>query len=128
MIMDSSIDAAAFEQDAIDRNFFSGTDAQAISGLHLFERNIFLAAVGVEQARGFGAEIEQGANGGAGAAAGAQFHDLAEQDQRGDGGGGFEVNVGIAAHAAQRCREKSAARAWRPRCIRRRRRCPCRSA
>ena len=104
VIMDSSIGAAAFEDDAIDGNFFSGADAQAVSGLDLLERNVFfgLPSARVEQARGLGAEIEQGANGGAGAAAGAQFHDLAEQDQSGDGGGGFEVNVGIAAHAAQR--------------------------
>ncbi len=33
--------AAAFEHDAIDGNFFSGADAQAVAGLHLFERNVF---------------------------------------------------------------------------------------
>ena len=32
---------AAFEHDAVDRNFFSGADAQAVSGLHLFERDVF---------------------------------------------------------------------------------------
>ena len=93
---------AAFEQDAIDGDFFSGTHAQTVAGLYLLKRNIFLGTIGVEQARGAGAEIEEGANGGAGAAAGAQFHDLAEQDESGDGGGGFEVDVGIAAHGAQR--------------------------
>src|ERR1039458_1589906 len=94
--------AAAFEQDAVYWNFFSGADAKAISRLDLFERNIFLGAVVVEQARGLWAEIEQRADGGAGAAAGAEFHDLAEQDESGDGSGGFEVSFGIAGHAAQR--------------------------
>ena len=37
----------------------------------------------------------------AGPAAGAQLEDLTEQDQRRDGGGGFEVDVGLAAHAAE---------------------------
>ena len=60
-----------------------------------------------EEARGLRAEIEQGADGGAGAAAGAEFHDLSEQDERGDGGGGFEVDVGISAHAAERVGKNS---------------------
>ena len=90
--------AAAFEHDAIDGNFFSGAHAQAVAGLDLFERNVFLAAVGARvQARRLRSEIEQRADGGAGAAAGAQLHDLAEQDQSGDRGGGFEVDVGISA-------------------------------
>ncbi len=42
VIMDSSIEAAAFEDDAIDGNFFTGADAEVVAGLHLFERNVFL--------------------------------------------------------------------------------------
>jgi len=58
--------AAAFEEHAIDRDFFSGADAQAIAGLHLFERNVFFGnlATGLRvrnQARGSWAEVEQGA-------------------------------------------------------------------
>ena len=108
---------AAFEHDAIDGNALSGTDAQAVAGLHLFERNVFFCNLagflgnlasfsvhfaGGDEARRFRAEMQQRADGGAGAAAGAKFHDLAEQDQRGDGGGRFEVDVGISTHAAQR--------------------------
>ena len=37
--------AASFENDSIDRNFFSGTDAQAVAGLHLLERNVFFGAI-----------------------------------------------------------------------------------
>jgi len=48
----------AFEHNAVDRNFFSRANAQTISGLYLFERNIFFVSVGREQARSFGAEIE----------------------------------------------------------------------
>ena len=121
--------AAAFEDDAIDGNFFAGTDAEAVAGFDLFERNVFFRSPSAcEQARGLRAEVEQGADGGAGAAAGAEFHDLAEQDERRDGGGGFEVDVGISAHAAKRGGKNSAARGWRPRCRRRRRRCRGRSA
>ena len=66
----------------------------------------FSDAVGVDQARGLRAQIEQGADGGAGAAAGAEFQDLAEQDECGDGGGGFEVDVGVSAHAREASRER----------------------
>ena len=37
--------AAAFEDDAIDGNFFSGTDAQFVAGLDVFEWDVFLANV-----------------------------------------------------------------------------------
>ncbi len=94
--------AAAFEKDAIHRDFFSGLYAETVSGLHLLERNIFFTSFGIEQVSGAGAEIEQRANGGAGAAADAQLQDLAEQHQSGDCGGGFEVDIGISAHATQR--------------------------
>ena len=96
---------ATFEDNAIDRNFFSGADAQFIPRLHLFERNVFFQnlASGTlrEQARGFWTQVEQCADGGAGTAASAQFHDLAEQDEGRDRGRGFEVNVGVSAHASQ---------------------------
>ena len=123
--------AAAFEDDAIDGNFFSGADAQFVSRFDLVEGNVFLCTSSrpaVIKRAVFGLRSEQRADGGAGAAAGAEFHHLAEQDERGDGGGGFEVDVGISAHARAATREKSAARRWRPRCRRRRRRCPGRSA
>ena len=123
--MDSSTALLAFEHDAIDRNFFAGADAEPVADLHLFERDVFSrlpsalsrrAVLGLRSRRARMAALVL--------AAGAQLQNLAEQDQRGDHGGGFEVDVGIAAHERATMREKSAARAWRPRCSRRRR--PCR--
>ena len=92
---------AAFDQNTVDGNFFARAHAQTVAKLDLLERNIFLTSVGVEQACSSGTEIEQRPNGSAGAAAGAQFHDLAEQDQCCDGSCCFEVNVGIACHIAR---------------------------
>src|SRR5580692_10165447 len=63
--------AVAFEERTVHRDFFSWTHAKAISRLDSLEGNIQLGTVVVEQASGFRAEIEQSANGGAGAAAGA---------------------------------------------------------
>src|SRR5258706_12463829 len=50
--------AATLKQYAVDRDFFSGTHAQTVTWIYLFERNILLAAVSLEQARSPGAEIE----------------------------------------------------------------------
>jgi hypothetical protein len=103
--------AAAVDVDAVDGNFFSGTDAEFVSWLHVFEGDVSfgnLASGSVHnQTRGLRTEVEESADGGTGAAAGAEFHDLAEQDERGDGGGGFEVGVGISAHRAERGGEDS---------------------
>ena len=33
--------AAAFEDDAVDGNFFAGTNAESVAGFDLFERNVF---------------------------------------------------------------------------------------
>ena len=93
--------AASLDQHAIDGNFFSGTDPQAVARLYLIKRNVLFRAVCGDKARSSWTEIEQRSNGRTGAAAGAQFHDLPKQDQRGDGGSGFEVDVGISAHTAQ---------------------------
>ena len=70
-------DAAAVKDNAVDGSLFSRPDTQAIAGLHPFERDVVLAAVGAEQARGLRAQVEQGADRGAGAAAGTELHDLA---------------------------------------------------
>ena len=91
--------AAAFEDDAIDGNFFAGAYAEFVAGLDVFERDVFFCALAPRSARRFRREIEESSDGGAGAAAGAEFQDLAEQDECGDGGRGFEVDVGISAHA-----------------------------
>ena len=33
--------AAAFEDDAVDGNFFAGADAEFVAGLYVFERDVF---------------------------------------------------------------------------------------
>ena len=50
-------------------------------------------------------QVEQRADGAAGARAGAQFQHLAEQHQHDDHGGGFEIDADGAVMAAQRRRE-----------------------
>ncbi len=75
----------------------------------MVERDVFLCSLAGgsvrNEARGFWTEIEKRADGGAGAATGAEFHDLAEQYECGDGGGGFEVDVGVSGHAVQAQRD-----------------------
>ena len=109
VIMDSSIELRPSRTTPSTGTFSPGRTRSLSPRFDLFERNVFFCAVVArEQARSFRAEIEQRADGGAGAAAGAEFHDLSEQDQRGDGGGGFEVDVRVSAHARdiRRSREK----------------------
>src|SRR6201987_4910075 len=86
---------------SVDGDFFSWPYSQLITGLHLIEGDVLFASVGAQAAGRLRTEIQQSANSSAGTAASAQFHDLSQQDQRGDGGGGFEIDVWIAGHAAQ---------------------------
>ena len=41
----------AVEDDAVDRNFFAGPDAQTVAGLHPIQRHVFFSAVVVHQSR-----------------------------------------------------------------------------
>src|SRR5579862_1268191 len=85
--------AVAFENHPINRDLFAGADAQAISRLHLLQSDVLFTAVAPEEPRGFRAQVKQRPDGGAGSAAGAQFHDLPKQYQRSDRRGGFEVKI-----------------------------------
>ena len=51
--------ASAFEHAAIDRDFLAGPDAQAVTGMDLFQRHIGLGAVVGNASRGLGREAEQ---------------------------------------------------------------------
>ena len=53
---------AAFEHDAIHRDFVTRTNAQAIACMDVVERNLLIAAVVLDAARGLGREIEEGAD------------------------------------------------------------------
>ncbi len=96
---------AAFQHRAVDGNFVARAHAQCIADLHDLERDLFVAAVGANAARGLGREIEQRADGAGGRRARAQFEHLADQHQHGDHRGGFEINRRRAAVAAEGGRE-----------------------
>ena len=93
--------AGTFDDAAIDGNLFAGTNAKFLSDLHVGERDIGFGAVVGDDARHLGRKIEQGANSAGRAAASAKFHDLTDEDEDGDAGGGFEVNAGLSVRAAQ---------------------------
>ena len=95
----------AFLDDAVDRNAVARTDAQAIAGMNVVERDVLVAAVGAHAPRALGRQLQQRADRGAGAAAGAQLQHLPEQHQRHDRRGGLEVEGDAAVVAAKRGRE-----------------------
>ena len=74
----------AFDQHAIDRNLFAGTNAQPVAGRNGLERHIFIAAVILDAPRGLGRQLDKRADRARGRGAGAQFEHLAEQHQHGD--------------------------------------------
>ena len=94
VIIDSSTRRSAFDDLAIDRNFFAGSHPQVIAHFHLRQRNLVFTAIGHEP-RGRRGEIEQAADRVAGAAARPQFEHLAEQHQHSDHRGRFEIDAGL---------------------------------
>ena len=84
---------AAILHGSVDRYRLAGADPEAVTELDGVEGDLFVVAVGGDAAGGLGAEIEQGFDGAGGLLAGAQLQDLPQQDQGGDDGGGFEVDV-----------------------------------
>ena len=82
---------SAFDQHAVDRNFFAGTNAQPIADRDGVERHVFIAAVVSDAPRGFGRERDERADRARGRGAGAQFEHLAEQHQHRDDAGGLEI-------------------------------------
>ena len=71
----------ALDHLAVDGHPVAWADAQEVAGMDGIERDLLVAAVGAHPARGLGGEAQQRLDGAAGALAGAQLQDLAEQDQ-----------------------------------------------
>jgi hypothetical protein len=63
--------AAAFKHHAIDGHALAGTDSQAVAYAQFCHGDFFVVAGRAQAARGFGGERQQGADGAAGAVAGA---------------------------------------------------------
>ncbi len=82
---------SAFDQHAIDRNFFAGTNAQPVADHDDVERHVLIAAVIFDAPRGFGRKRDERADRARGRSAGAQFEHLAEQYQHGDNAGSLEI-------------------------------------
>ncbi len=78
--------------DAIDRNFLARPHAQSITGDDAIERDILLAAVGPDDARGLRRQSEQRFDRAARIASSSKLEDLAEQHQRRDRGGRLEID------------------------------------
>ncbi len=93
----------ALDEFAIHRHFFPGNHTQAIADLHLFQRDFLVTALR-DKARGGWSQIEQGLDGAAGPAAGAEFEHLTQQYQHHNHGGCLEVNghLAIMAHAVRK--------------------------
>ncbi len=89
---------------AIDRNFFTGADAETVADVDALERNVALDAVFYETSR-FGSEVEERSKGAAGSGAGAKLENLAEQNERGDDGGGLEVERESSHTGSEGCRD-----------------------
>ncbi len=89
--IDSSSTPAAFDDAAVDGHALAGPDAQAVAGVDVGERDVALAAVGGEAARGRRRQVEQLAERVRGLAAGAELQHLADEHERRDDGRGLEV-------------------------------------
>ena len=87
-------------QYAINRHFVAGTNAQTVAGMDFVKRDVFVAAVVLDAARGLGRKIEQRADRAGRCLARAQFKDLAHQHQDRDDAGGLEIRCGRAAVSA----------------------------
>ena len=82
---------SAFDQHAVDGNFFAGTHAQPVAGHDGVERHVLVAAVILDAPRGFRRERDERADRTRGRGAGAQLQNLAEQHQYRDDTGRLEI-------------------------------------
>ena len=97
--------AAAFHHHAIDRHLLAGPHAQAVADVHMRQFDILFLAILAQAPRRFRRQAQQGADGGGGLRARLQFQQLAQQGQRDDHCGGFEVHPDMAV-VAERGREQ----------------------
>ena len=90
--------ATAFDDRSVNRYFFSGTDSNVISKLHVGDGNFAFDRV-ANHARGFRRQAKQVFDRHARAAAGPQLEYLAEQHEHSDDGSGIEIRLNGAVHA-----------------------------
>ena len=107
--------ASALQHFSIDWNAFSGTDAQLVADLHKFDRNVFVGGAVLYPPGRLWRQIEQSADRAARLRAGAQFENLAEQDQYGNDRRGLEIDRDRA-HLPEIRPETDPAQASRPGC------------
>ena len=95
------IDAArAFEHHAVDRNFFARPHPQLVARLHVFQRHIVFAAVGFNSPGRFRRESQQARMALDVCPRARSSKHLAQQHQRDDHRGRFEINVRLCAAVA----------------------------
>ena len=97
--------AAAFDDDAVDRHLLARAHPQAVADLDGVELDLLLGCRRPDAPGRLGREVEQRADGAAGALAGPQLEHLAEQDQHGDHGRRLEIDRDRAVVAAEGGRE-----------------------
>ena len=83
---------SAFEDDPVHRYLFSRPDAQFVADLQAIDRNLMVGAILVDNTGGFRRQLEQRLDRSGRRLAGAEFEDLAKQDEDGDNSGGLEVD------------------------------------
>ena len=95
----------ALDDDAVGGDLLAGADDEAVADGELVDRDPHLGAV-AEHGDVLGAELEQGPQGGAGAALGPGLEVAAGEDEHGDAGGDLEVDLAGRPRRARRCSEK----------------------
>jgi hypothetical protein len=107
------VDAGApLEHFAVHRHLFPRAHAHAVADVHMRERDVLLGTVLAQAARGLRRQAEQRLQRGRGARARLQLEDLAEQRERDDDRGGFEIHGHAAVHAEgirEQCRAPAVA-------------------
>ena len=98
----------AFDEYAINRHFISGTNAQTIAGMDFVKRDVLVAVVILDAARGLGRKPEERTDRTGRRLARPQLKDLAHQYQNRDDARGLKIRCRRAAVPATKClREKS---------------------
>ena len=99
--------ARAFENGAIHGDALARAYTKFVAAFHLIERNVSFRAIRRKQVSLLRHEIQQRANGSAGALPGAQFQYLPEENESDDHRRRFEINRRGAIHSAERGRKHS---------------------
>ena len=98
--------AAALDHGAVDRHFLARAHAQRVADVHVGQGHVFFAPIGVDASRGLGRQAEQRLDRRRGLRARLELEDLAEQRQRDDHRGRFEIDRD-ASHRDERARKRA---------------------